>query len=222
MDPSPPPTLPSLRRSLNMIDINKTPIPAISRASPPPDTTIAEFFVSLAQKSPPRLSDSPSTTPPSSSPPTPNIRERHKPVKLLIKPIDAGLPNDPEISPLDLGPTCSRSVRSACPSPSPTLGRNPDLAFHDGLSDEETATSTSRIVTENKWHAQGQRRRKTRVTSPSTETFFSEPGISDFEELSIERKGRDMELKAKNQRKSWRVSNNFSLAKRNSKGAWHR
>ena len=222
MDPSPPPTLPSLRRSLNMIDINKTPIPAISRASPPPDTTIAEFFVSLAQKSPPRLSDSPSTTPPSSSPPTPNIRERHKPVKLLIKPIDAGLPNDPEISPLDLGPTCSRSVRSACPSPSPTLGRNPDLAFHDGLSDEETATSTSRIVTENKWHAQGQRRRKTRVTRPSTETFFSEPGISDFEELSIERKGRDMELKAKNQRKSWRVSNNFSLAKRNSKGAWHR
>lgn len=222
MDPNTPRTLPSLRRSLNMVEVSNTPIPAISRASPPPDTTIAEFFLSLAQKSPPLLSDSPATTPPSPSPPTPNITQSRKPVKLSIKPIDAGLPSDTEISPLDLGPVCPRDVRSACPSPSPTLGMYLDLAFHDGLSDDEAVASNSQVIAEKKCHARSQRRRKTRVTNSSIESFLSEPKISGFEDLSIERNGRDIELKAKDRRKSWRISNDFSLAKRNSKGAWHR
>lgn len=222
MDPNSSPALPSLRRSLNRVEISNTPIPAIFRASPPPDTTIAEFFASLAQKSPPLLSASPTTTPPSSSPPTPNIPQSCKSVKLLIKPVDADLPSDTEISPLDLGPVCSRDVRSACPSPSPTLGRNPDLIFHEGLSDEEAFTYNRRAVAEKNRHARGQPRRKTRDTNSSIESFFPEAGISGSDDLSIERIGRDLELKAKNRRKSWRVSNDFSPAKRNSKGAWHR
>ncbi|KAL4939618.1 hypothetical protein BDV06DRAFT_224840 [Aspergillus oleicola] len=221
-----------------------TPIPTILRTSPPDETVIETYMCfahmtpPLPPRSPPSYSSSESTTTTSSlTPPTPlverDLNRNLTPINAFLKPIDAGLLSDSDISSLDLGPA---HTRSATPSPTPSLAANlgkrpgitPDIddkESHPSKDYKVRSERKRRDTAEKAWHARGQdKRRSDPNTDSSLESslfaFSDSEGSSYTDDTSLERAGRDTETRDKSRKPVVRFS--YANVRRSPRRAWHR
>ncbi|KAL4933317.1 uncharacterized protein BDV17DRAFT_286988 [Aspergillus undulatus] len=230
-----------------------TPIPTILCTSPPPDESM-DYFGSFAGLTPllpppsPPSSSSPeseSSTCTLSGPHTPltpltplsdrNINANLRPVNAFLKPLDAGILSDSDISSLDLGPA---HIRSETPSPSPSLvaslSPRPRVTL-DGNSQEAQPLLPDgnqavrkklkrRDIAEKEWHARGQNKRRDEPRTDSSMSFdslFSDSeGSSNLENVNLERTARDNETRAKSRKPV--VAYAYAGVRRSPRRVWHR